>query len=146
MNKSKSEFQMHEKIIGASLPSVGALAYIGDARHSLYIRTMLVRRGVSRSGDLNKEALLYVTAEAQAEAYSKIESMLSDDEREVFKRAFNSTHLNKPKRASGKDYRTATGFEAVIGMLSFIGDEDRIEELLSIACSNNGGNENDTEN
>ena len=137
---------MHEKIIGASLPSVGALAYIGDARHSLYIRTMLVRRGVSRSGDLNKEALLYVTAEAQAEAYSKIESMLSDDEREVFKRAFNSTHLNKPKRASGKDYRTATGFEAVIGMLSFIGDEDRIEELLSIACSNNGGNENDTEN
>ena len=136
---------MHEKIIGGTLPEVTALAYIGDARHSLYIRTMLVNRGVSRSKDLNAMALSYVTAEAQAKAYSKIENILSEDEREVFKRAFNSTHLNKPKRASGKDYRTATGFEAIIGMLSFIKDEDRIEELLTLACSEKGEIENDSE-
>ena len=136
---------MHDKIVGADLPSVGALSYIGDARHSLYIRTMLVNRGISKSGELNELSLKYVTAEAQAAAYAKIENMLLDDEREVFKRAFNSTHLNKPKRASGKDYRTATGFEAIIGMLSYIGDEDRINELLKVAHSENGGNENDTE-
>ena len=136
---------MHDKIVGADLPSVGALSYIGDARHSLYIRTMLVNRGISKSGELNELSLKYVTAEAQAAAYAKIENMLLDDEREVFKRAFNSTHLNKPKRASGKDYRTATGFEAIIGMLSYIGDEDRINELLQEAHSENGGNENDTE-
>lgn len=136
---------MHEKITGASLPSVSALSYVGDARHSLYVRTMLVRRGVSKSGELNELALGYVTAEAQAEAYAKIEDLLLDDEREVFKRAYNSTHLNKPKRASGKDYRTATGFEAVIGMLSFIGDEERIEYLLGEAHRENGGLENDTE-
>ena len=136
---------MHDKIVGADLPSVGALSYIGDARHSLYIRTMLVNRGISKSGELNELSLKYVTAEAQAAAYAKIENMLIDDEREVFKRAFNSTHLNKPKRASGKDFRTATGFEAIIGMLSYIGDEDRINELLKVAHSENGGNENDTE-
>ena len=136
---------MHEKITGASLPSVGALSYVGDARHSLYVRTMLVRRGISKSGELNEIALGYVTAEAQALAYSKIEQLLLEDEREVFKRAYNSTHLNKPKRASGKDYRTATGFEAIIGMLSLIGDEDRIEYLLGIAHKENGGIENDTE-
>ena len=136
---------MHEKITGASLPSVGALSYVGDARHSLYVRTMLVRRGISKSGELNEIALGYVTAEAQALAYSKIEKLLLEDEREVFKRAYNSTHLNKPKRASGKDYRTATGFEAIIGMLSLIGDEDRIEYLLGIAHKENGGIENDTE-
>ena len=136
---------MHDKIVGADLPSVGALSYIGDARHSLYIRTMLVNRGISKSGELNELSLKYVTAEAQAAAYAKIENMLLDDEREVFKRAFNSTHLNKPKRASGKDYRTATGFEAIIGMLSYIDDEDRINELLQEAHSENGGNENDTE-
>ena len=137
---------MHGKIVGAALPSVGALSYIGDARHSLYVRTMLVKRGVSKSGELNELSLKYVTAEAQAEAYSKIEDMLLEDEREVFKRAYNSTHLNKPKRASGKDYRTATGFEAVIGMLSFIGDEDRINELLSAAHEENGGKDDDSEN
>lgn len=137
---------MHGKIVGAALPSVSALSYIGDARHSLYVRTMLVKRGFSKSGELNELSLKYVTAEAQAEAYSKIEDMLLDDEREVFKRAYNSTHLNKPKRASGKDYRTATGFEAVIGMLSYIGDEDRINELLFAAHEENGGIDYDSEN
>ena len=137
---------MHGKILGANLPSVGALSYIGDARHSLYVRTMLVKQGLSKSGDLNERSLKYVTAEAQAEAYSKIEDMLLDDERDVFKRAYNSTHLNKPKRACGKDYRTATGFEAVIGMLSFIGDEDRINELLCKAHGENGGENDDSEN
>ena len=136
---------MHEKITGASLPSVGALSYVGDARHSLYVRTMLVKRGISKSGELNELALGYVTAEAQARAYSKIKDLLLEDELEVFRRAYNSTHLNKPKRASGKDYRTATGFEAVIGMLSFIGDNERIDYLLEIAHRENGGLENDTE-
>ncbi len=124
---------MHDKINGASLPSVASLAYIGDARHSLYIRTMLVKSGACKSGTLNDLSLGYVTAAAQAEAFLRIEDMLLEDERDVFKRAYNSTHLNKPKKASGKDYRTATGFEAVIGMLSYIGDEERIEELLSAA-------------
>ena len=33
---------MHDKILGTALPSVAALAYLGDARHSLYVRDMLV--------------------------------------------------------------------------------------------------------
>ena len=137
---------MHEMTVGASLPSVGALAYIGDARHSLYIRCMLVKRGISKSGELNALSLEYVTAEAQARAYEKIEPVLLADERDVFRRAYNSTHLNKPKRASGKDYRTATGFEAVIGMLVYIGDEERIKELLDLAVGGEKENKNDSEN
>ena len=137
---------MHEMTVGASLPSVGALAYIGDARHSLYIRCMLVERGISKSGELNALSLEYVTAEAQARAYEKIEPILLEDERDVFRRAYNSTHLNKPKRASGKDYRTATGFEAVIGMLVYIGDEERIKELLDLAVGGEKENKNDSEN
>ena len=136
---------MHDKVIGANLPSVGALSYIGDARHSLYVRLMLTRRGVAKSGELNELSLKYVTAEAQAHAFEKIEPLLLDDEREVFKRAYNSTHLNKPKHASGKQYRTATGFEAVIGMLVWLGDEERIEELLAVATPENEGDKNDTE-
>lgn len=127
---------MHEKIIGGRLPAVGALSYLGDSVHSLYVRRMLVDKGLSKAADLNARALEYVTAEAQAAMYAKIEPLLLDDEREVFKRAFNSTHLNKPKRASSQDYRTASGFEAVLGMLYFIGDEERLSLLLDAAHKN----------
>ena len=124
---------MHEKINGAKLPSTAALSYLGDACHALYVRRMLVAQGISKSGELNKRALEYVTAEAQTKAYLKIESVLLDDERDVFRRASNSTHLNRQKHASIYEYRTATGFEAVLGMLYFIGDGERLEELLQLA-------------
>ena len=124
---------MHEKIIGAALPSVAALAYLGDARHSLYVRRMLVERGISKSGELNALSLEYVTAEAQAAMMRRIEPLLLEDELDVYRRAANSGHLNKPRRASAADYRAATGFEAVIGMLEWIGDDERLEMLLSAA-------------
>ena len=135
---------MHDKVIGASLPSTQALAYLGDAAYSLYVRRMLVAKGLSKAKDLTRETLKYVTAEAQAAMYRRIENMLLDDEREVFKRAANSTHLNRPKHASVTDYRYATGFEALIGMLVWIKDDERIEELLDAAHKEI--NENDTEN
>ena len=135
---------MHDKVIGASLPSTQALAYLGDAAYSLYVRRMLVAKGLSKAKDLNRETLKYVTAEAQAAMYRRIENMLLDDEREVFKRAANSTHLNRPKHASVTDYRYATGFEALIGMLVWIKDDERIEELLDAAHKEI--NENDTKN
>ena len=128
---------MHEKVLGAALPSPMALAYLGDARHSLYIRRMLVARGISKSGELNERSLDFVTAKSQAAAMRKIENLLLEDEMEVYKRASNSGHLNKPKNASAADYRAATGLEAVIGMLTWIGDEERVEELLSSAYAEN---------
>ena len=124
---------MHEGLIGASLPTTSALAYLGDARHALYVRRMLVARGICKSGELNEAALSYVTAEKQANMMRKIEHLLLEDERDVYKRAANSGHLNKPKRASAADYRAATGFEAVIGMLEWIGDNERLEFLLTEA-------------
>ena len=125
---------MHEKTSGAKLPSSMALAYLGDARHSLYVRERLVMRGLSKSGDLNRESLKYVTAEAQAVMMRRIEPLLLEDERDVYRRAANSSHLNRPKHASLADYRAATGFEAVIGMLHVIGDDERLKELLDLAC------------
>ena len=130
---------MHECVIGARLPSVMALAYLGDARHSLYIRRMLVERGLAKSGDLNAEALKYVTSESQAAAMRRIMDKLLSDEADVYRRASNSGHLNRPKHSSMADYRCATGFEAVIGMLYYLGDEERIEQLLSLAYSPDNG-------
>lgn len=137
------EKKLHGKILGSGLPTVQALAFLGDAVHSLYVRRMLVKRGICKSGELNEAALRYVTAEAQAKMYRRIEKMLLEDERDVFRRASNSTHLHKPKHASVADYRHATGFEAVLGMLDWIKDEERLTELLDAAHMED---ENDTEN
>lgn len=134
---------MDSKICGASLPSVAALAYLGDARHAIFVRRMLVEKGLTKAADLNREALKYVTAEAQARMYERVSCELTEDEIGVFKRASNSTHLNKPKHASGKDYRYATGFEAVIGMLEWLGDSERLEYLLK--KSHTEDDRNDTE-
>ena len=124
---------MHEKLLGASLPTTAALAYLGDARHALFVRRMLVERGICKSGELNEAALRYVTAERQAQMMRRIEHLLIEDELDLYKRAANSGHLNKPKHASAADYRAATGFEAVIGMLEWIGDEERLQMLLAEA-------------
>ena len=124
---------MQEEMKRKALPTVMALSYLGDARHSLYVRRMLVGRGIAKSKELNALALEYVTAEAQSRAFSKIENELTEEEKATFKRAFNSGHLNRPKHASLKEYRTATGFEAVIGLLEWQGDGERLEYLLNLA-------------
>ena len=135
---------MHDKIIGATLPSVQALSFLGDAVHSLYVRRMLIEQGHCKSGDLNVEAQKYVTAEAQANMLRRVKPMLLDDELDVFRRASNSTHLNRPKHAKAADYRAASGFEAVLGMLEWIGDGERLDEILKTAHTEDM--ENDTEN
>ena len=126
---------MHDKTLGCELPAPLALSFIGDAQHSLYVRRMLVGRGLSKSGDLSSLSLSYVTAEAQARMFARIEHLLLDDERDVFRRASNSGHLQKPKHMSAKEYRIATGFEAVLGMLKWLGEEERLQELLDTAHS-----------
>ena len=133
---------MHENVNGALLPPVLTLSYIGDAYYSLYVRNMLVRNGLLKTKELNLKSLEYVTAENQAEMLELIKPHLTEDEALTARRAYNSTHLNPPKRAKIKDYRAATAFEAVIGMLYYINDTQRLEELLNIA---HGGMKNDTE-
>ena len=119
------------------LPTPAALAFLGDAVHSHYVRETLVRRGISHSKDLNAAALRYVTATAQERAYRAIAGDLSEEEADVYRRAFNSPHINRPKNISGETYRTATGFEAVLGLLDYLGEHDRLGDFLArsmIAC------------
>ena len=130
----------------SELPSVAALSFLGDAVHSLYVRRMLVAGGTSKSGSLNEAARRYVSAEAQAVQARAVAELLTEEERDVYRRAFNSGHLNRPKHASGADYRAATGLEAVLGMHAHLGNTTRIEELMKIAIAAESGDGQEIDN
>ena len=113
----------------ADLPDVLALAFLGDAIFSHAVRSALVARGISRAGDLTRLSLAYVTAEAQSEGFLLIEPTLSEEEKALARRAQNSGHLNRPRHASPADYRRATAFEALLGMLEVTGQTARLSEI-----------------
>ena len=113
--------------------SAAALAYLGDSVIELCVREMLVERGVSSAKNLNSTALLFVKAEAQADAMKIILPVLSEEENGAYRRGRNIGHTNVPKSATVGQYRMATGMEALFGYLYLVGAQDRIEELFSLA-------------
>ena len=135
---------MQERIIGANLPSGAALAYLGDAWYSLFIRRRLIDAGIEKAGELNAAALSFVTAKKQAERMRRILPLLTEDEADVFRRASNASHPHHPKGATAADYRYATGFEALVGMLCYLKDEERLLYLMEKAHTEEE-TENDTE-
>lgn len=116
-----------------SLIGAHALAYLGDAVLEGFIRKRLILLGFEKSATLNTEALKYVTAKNQAIAFSNIENELTEKEADIFRRGKNSSHLNVPKSASAKEYKVATGFEAIFGYLSLCEDNERIAKLFALA-------------
>ena len=124
---------MEERIRQTDLPSVAALAYLGDAVHGLDVRRRAVAAGLSKSGALHSFTTGCVNAAAQAAMLTALEEHLTEEERELCRRAANSKHLQHPKHATDADYRRATAFEALIGMLSWLGREERLRELLDLS-------------
>ncbi len=112
------------------LPAVMALSYLGDAVYSLYIRRHLVQMGVSHAGELNRLSLAFVTAPKQAALAKQLLPLLSEAEAGVYRRAFNHRGLSHPAHATVGEYRAATGFEAVLGALSYTGEDERLNYLL----------------
>ncbi len=124
---------MEGPIRQSELPSTAALAYLGDAVHSLYMRERAVEEGFARSERLHRYTAGAVNAAAQARMLEAILPHLTEAERDVCRRAGNYRHLHAPKHMSAADYRRATGFEAVLGMLYWLGERERLRELLRLA-------------
>ena len=110
--------------------STEALAYLGDCVIELKVRELLVKQGISGSGNLNKESLAFVKATAQAQAMRNIIDALSEDETAAYKRGRNMSGGNVPKSATMSEYRSATGMETLFGYLHLQGNAKRIDELF----------------
>jgi hypothetical protein len=66
----------------------------------------------------------------------EIINVLTDEELAVFKRARNAKKPTKAKHASISEYNDATGFEAVLGYLYLVGDNDRLNFILNKGKTN----------
>lgn len=107
------------------------LAYIGDAVYDLIIRTIVVNKGNAPVNKMHNKAREYVKASAQASMYYKIQDILTEEEVAVFKRGRNAKSGTVAKNASIRDYKNATGLEALIGYLYLKKDYRRIIDLIS---------------
>ncbi len=59
-----------------------------------------------------------------------LEDELKEDELYIYKRGRNAKSATVPKNANVRDYRNATGFEALVGYLYLTGKEERLNEFL----------------
>lgn len=120
-----------------NLLSPSTLCFVGDAVYGLYVRTALAE--VNRpSGELHKLSVKLVNASAQAEAFSLLEPLLTENELAVFKRGRNFHTSSTPKSATGREYHIATGLECLFGYLYLAGQHSRAEELFSVVWNASG--------
>lgn len=114
----------------ASQKNVLALAYIGDAVQSLYVRERVIVGHDMKPDQMHKQVSAMVNAGTQACLAEKVFSTLTEEEQDVYLRGRNATVAHRSKNQSGSDYRKATGLEALLGYLYLIGDETRLKEIL----------------
>lgn len=106
------------------------LAYIGDGIYEIIVRTMIVDKANRQVNKIHKAASELVKAGSQAEMIYLIMDMLTEEEQTIYKRGRNAKAVTRAKNASMSDYRTATGFEALMGWLYLTEQSERMMELI----------------
>lgn len=130
LRQLKKEFGCKEVDIRTYSPL--ALAYIGDSIYDVIIRTVVVERGNQSAKKLHRTVIQYVNAGTQARMAEALEEVLTEEEKEVYRRGRNAKSNSTAKNASMTDYRKATGIEALLGYLYLQDRTDRAVELVKM--------------
>lgn len=125
-NKSLEEVKLMKPLVWA---------YIGDSIYEIFIRMNLVNTTNLDPHRLHIECIKYVKAKAQAETLLKIESSLTEEEKDIVRRGRNAQAHHIPKNAELMDYKYATALEALIGYLYLTKQDERLKEILNM-CLN----------
>lgn len=112
--------------------NVLVLAYLGDTVYENYIRRYLISKKIANVNDLQREATNYVSAKSQAKFVKELLDIdfFTEEEVSVIMRARNYKSKSHPKNCDIVTYKYATGLEALIGYLSLINDDSRINEIM----------------
>ena len=111
-------------------------AYIGDAVYELYIRTNLVNKTKLKPHKLHIESIKYEKAKAQADILKELMEILTDEEKDIVRRARNAENHHLPKNADPEDYMYSTAFEGLIGYLYLCKKDERLKEILKKCIEN----------
>ncbi|MDU1315197.1 MAG: ribonuclease III domain-containing protein [Clostridium septicum] len=107
------------------------LALIGDGVYEVYIRNYILAKNTGLSAHkMHVKAIGYVKAKSQSMIMHNIEDTLTEEELYIYKRGRNAKSATVPKNADVRDYRNATGFEALVGYLYLIGDKEKLTKIL----------------
>ncbi len=117
---------MNTKVI-----NIQALAFLGDAIFSLYIRKSLLEMGINKADLLQKKAVKYVSAKGEVRILQELKdkNILTKEEIELVRRGRNNKKLSHPKNTDIVTYKLSTGFEALLGNL-YLHDKKRLQEIL----------------
>ena len=94
------------------------LAFIGDGVYEVFIRSYIIDR--NRNMPVHKlhiKTISYVRAHEQSNFMNQLIELLNEEELSIYKRGRNAKSGTIPKNADVREYRNATGFEALIGYL-----------------------------
>ena len=107
------------------------LALIGDGVYEIFIRNHILTSNESMSAHkIHVKAIKFVKAKSQALIMHEIEDILTEEEDYIYKRGRNAKSATVPKNADVRDYRMATGFEALVGYLYLTGEVDRLKLIF----------------
>jgi len=113
--------------------NVITLAYLGDAVYEVYIRNYLIKKGIAKVEELQKEAIKYVSAKSQSNILNDLirNNLLTEEEINIIKRGRNYKRDTHPKNTDIITYKMSTGFETLIGYLFLNNDINRLEDIIN---------------
>ena len=111
-----------------------ALAFIGDAVHTKFVREyVLLNNENSKINNYHNLAKKFCNASRQKEALEKITPQLTEEEKDIVRRARNAKSKHKAKNYDEEEYKKATAFEALIGYLYLSKQNERLDEILNFS-------------
>lgn len=113
-----------------------ALAFLGDSIHTAYVRKKVLKGEKRPLNAYNNEAKKFCNAQAQANALDKLQTILTDEEKDIVRKTRNAKNKHSAKNFDEETYKKATSFEALIGFLYLSENHQRLTEILRKSMEN----------
>lgn len=124
----KEYFALEDRDIRSYSPLT--LAYIGDGIFDVIVRSLVVDEGNTAVNRMHRRTSSVVKAASQSRMAQAIAPMLTAEEADILRRGRNAKPHTMAKNASVSDYRSATGFESLMGYLYLTKQTERMLELV----------------
>ncbi len=107
-----------------------ALAFMGDAVHTAYVREKVLSGQVNKVQNYHTFASKFCNAKRQMETLEKLLPELTESELNIVRKARNCHSKHSAKNFDEETYKKATAFESLIGYLYLSGQNERLHQIL----------------